>query len=61
MNKRRISESGLSLFFGAIFALALLAQAVSGLAAYNNDQLDAGGDAVTKPVGAPHDATAQEG
>lgn len=44
---RRLRDNGLSLFFGAIFLLALVGQAVSGLAAYNDDQLTAGGDAVT--------------
>jgi membrane protein implicated in regulation of membrane protease activity len=43
----RLRDHGLSLFFGAIFLLALVGQAVSGLAAYNNDQLTSGGDAVT--------------
>jgi hypothetical protein len=44
---RRLRDHGLSLFFAAIFVLALVGQAVSGLAAYNNDQLTAGADAVT--------------
>ena len=44
---RRLRNNGLSLFFGVIFLLALVGQAVSGLAAYDNDQLTAGGDAVS--------------
>jgi hypothetical protein len=45
--KRWVRDNGLSLFFGIIFLLALLGQAISGLALYNNDQLTAGGDTVT--------------
>ncbi len=45
--RRRLRENGLSLFFGTIFLLALVGQAVSGLAAYNNRQLTSGGDAIT--------------
>lgn len=44
---RRLRDHGLSLFFGTIFLLALLGQAVSGLAAYNNGQLGTGGEPVT--------------
>jgi hypothetical protein len=44
---RRLRDNGLSLFFGAIFLLALLGQAISGLALYNNDQLHGGGEPVT--------------
>ena len=44
---RRLRDHGLSLFFGTIFLLALVGQAVSGLAAYNNDQLGTGGEPVT--------------
>ena len=44
--RRLLRDNGLSLFFGVIFLLALAGQAVSGLAAYDNDQLTAGGDAV---------------
>ena len=43
----RLRENGLSLFFGGIFLLALVGQAVSGLAAYNNEQLASGADSVT--------------
>lgn len=42
-----MKRHGLSLFFGALFLLALVGQAVSGLAAYNNQQLMSGGDAVS--------------
>lgn len=44
---KRLRDHGLSLFFGSIFLLALAGQAVSGLADYDNQQLTAGGDAVT--------------
>jgi hypothetical protein len=44
---RRLRDHGLSLFFGSLFLLALVGQAVSGLAAYNNGQLDSGGDPVS--------------
>jgi hypothetical protein len=45
--KRFLRDNGLSLFFGTIFLLALLGQAISGLALYNNDQLQTGADPVT--------------
>jgi hypothetical protein len=45
--RRFVRDNGLSLFFGTIFLLALLGQAISGLALYNNDQLIAGGEPVT--------------
>ena len=45
--KRFLHDNGLSLFFGGIFLLALLGQAISGLAAYDNRQLLSGGDAVS--------------
>ena len=45
--KHRLRDNGLSLFFGTIFLLALLGQAISGLALYNNDQLHTGGDPVS--------------
>ena len=45
--RRFVRDNGLSLFFGSIFLLALVGQAVSGLALYNNDQLTSGGDPVT--------------
>lgn len=44
---RRLRDHGLSLFFGALFLLSLVGQAVSGLADYNNRQLATGGDAVS--------------
>lgn len=44
---RRLRDNGLSLFFGGIFLLALVGQAISGLADYNNQQLASGGDPVT--------------
>jgi hypothetical protein len=45
--KQFLRDNGLSLFFGTIFLLALLGQAISGLALYNNDQLQTGADPVT--------------
>jgi hypothetical protein len=45
--RRRLRDNGLSLFFGTIFLLALIGQAVSGLALYNNEQLTSGGDPVS--------------
>jgi hypothetical protein len=45
--KRFLRDNGLSLFFGTIFLLALLGQAVSGLARYNQDQLSSGADRVS--------------
>jgi hypothetical protein len=45
--RRRLRDNGLSLFFGTIFLLALLGQAISGLALYNNDQLISGGEPVS--------------
>jgi hypothetical protein len=44
---RRLRDHGLSVFFGTIFLLALVGQAVSGLAVYNNKQLSTGGDPVS--------------
>jgi hypothetical protein len=44
---RRLRDHGLSLFFGLLFLLALLGQAVSGLAAYDNQQLTTGGEPVS--------------
>jgi len=44
---RRLRDNGLSLFFGTIFLLALIGQAISGLADYNNQQLATGGDSVS--------------
>ena len=45
--KRWIHDNALSLFFGTIFLLALLGQAISGLALYNNQQLLSGGEPVS--------------
>jgi hypothetical protein len=45
--RQRLRDNGLSLFFGTIFLLALLGQAISGLALYNNDQLHSGGDPIS--------------
>ncbi len=45
--KRLLRDNGLSLFFAAIFLLALFGQAVSGLARYNQDQLGSGADPVS--------------
>ena len=45
--KQWLRDNGLSLFFGTIFLLALFGQAVSGLALYNNDQLQTGADPVS--------------
>lgn len=44
---RRLKESSLSLFFGAIFLVALVGQAVAGVAVFNRDQLAAGLEPVT--------------
>jgi hypothetical protein len=46
---RRLRDHGLSLFFGTLFLLSLIGQAVSGLALYNNQQLTSGGGPVTLP------------
>jgi hypothetical protein len=40
--KKALRNNGLSLFFGVIFLLALLGQAVTGYALYNQEQLTAG-------------------
>jgi len=45
--KRFLRDNGLSLFFGTIFLLALLGQAVSGLARYNQDQLSSGAERIS--------------
>jgi hypothetical protein len=45
--KRFLRDNGLSLFFGGIFLLALLGQAVSGLALFDNEQLHSGGEPVS--------------
>ena len=44
---RRIRDHGLSVFFGTIFLLALVLQAIAGTADYNNRQLASGGDPVS--------------
>jgi hypothetical protein len=44
---RRLRDHGLSLVFGTLFLLALVGQAISGLADYNNRQLSTGGDPVS--------------
>jgi len=44
---RRIRDHGLSVFFGTIFLLALIGQAIAGTADYNNRQLASGGDPVS--------------
>ena len=45
--RQRLRDNGLSLFFGTIFLLALLGQAVSGLADYNNGQMRTGADPIS--------------
>jgi len=45
--RRFLRDNGLSLFFGTIFLLAVLGQAVSGLAQYNQQQLGSGADPVS--------------
>jgi hypothetical protein len=45
--KRFLRDNGLSLFFGTIFLLAVLGQAISGLAQYNQQQLGSGADPVS--------------
>jgi len=45
--KRFVKENGLALFFGAIFLGALVGQAVAGRAAFNEDQLAHGSEAVS--------------
>jgi len=40
--KKALKNNGLSLFFGLIFLLALLGQAITGYALYNQEQLTAG-------------------
>ena len=44
---RRLRDHGLSLFFFAIFVLALVGQAIAGHEAYNNDQLEHGGETIS--------------
>jgi len=45
--RRFLRDNGLSLFFAAIFLLALFGQAISGLASYNQDQLSSGAEPVS--------------
>jgi len=45
--RRFVRDNSLSLFFGAIFLLALLGQAVSGLHEVNNQQLAQGGEPIS--------------
>ena len=45
--RRFLRDNGLSLFFGTIFLLAVLGQAISGLAQYNQQQLGSGADPVS--------------
>ena len=40
--KKALRNNGLSLFFGLIFLLALLGQAITGHALYNEEQLTSG-------------------
>ena len=44
---RSLRENGLTLFFGVIFVVALVGQAVSGVALMNEEQLNAGLDPIT--------------
>lgn len=44
---RRLRDSGLSLFFGGLFLLALVGESIAGVALYNNEQLSSGGDPVS--------------
>ena len=41
-----LKDNGLSLFFGGLFLAALVAQAIAGQAAFNNEQLQHGGEQV---------------
>jgi hypothetical protein len=45
--RRALRENGLSLAFGVMFLAALVAQAVSGVAAFNEQQLSAGGEQIS--------------
>jgi hypothetical protein len=45
--KQFVKENGLTLAFGALFLIALLGQAVSGVAAFNNQQVAEGADPVS--------------
>ena len=44
---KRLRDHGLSLTFLAIFILALAGQAIAGHSAYNNDQLEHGGETIS--------------
>jgi hypothetical protein len=45
--RRLLKENGLSLFFLALFLIVLALQAIAGHAAYNNEQLDHGAEAIS--------------
>jgi hypothetical protein len=45
--KRFARDNGLSLFFGALFLLAVCFQSIAGHSAYNEEQLEHGGQAVS--------------
>ena len=45
--KNALKNNGLSLFFGAIFLLAILGQAITGQAVFNEEQLAAGLDEIS--------------
>jgi len=45
--RRLLKENGLSLFFLALFLVVLVLQAIAGHAAYNNEQLDHGAEAIS--------------
>jgi hypothetical protein len=45
--RSRVRDNGLSLFFGAIFVAAVVGQAVSGVALFNEEQRGAGLDPIT--------------
>jgi hypothetical protein len=44
--RRALRDNGLSIAFGVLFLLTLVGQALSGLAAYNDDQLSTGGEQI---------------
>jgi len=44
--RRVLRDNGLSIAFGTLFLLTLVGQAVSGLTAYNDDQLTTGGEQI---------------
>jgi hypothetical protein len=45
--RSRVRDNGLSLFFGAIFVAAVVGQAISGVALFNEEQRGAGLDPIT--------------